>query len=115
MSLTSVILKFALLIIGFIALQAHPKTFYVLNKTAFSFENLNLFGASIKKLDPGCKSGRFSFSYNPVTDDKMFYANVDSNRFASYVKLPDAECSKFFYSIDSLVNGIVFVQIHQIR
>lgn len=94
---------------GDLRLQETNTRIRVINRTDKMFTRVSMFSIPFGDLKPGDTSKYKILEFVPLKDDPMIYCEMDGDNLARYLKIPDKNSVLLSYSIDSVVDKIMYI------
>lgn len=81
----------------------------VINNSNLEFTHVSLFSMHFEDLQPRDTSVYKVLQFDPLKDDSLIYCMNEDKNLGRYLTIPDKDIERYTYSIDSLINGILYV------
>src|SRR5690606_6237350 len=81
----------------------------VINRTDNVFARVYMFSMAFGDLGAGDTSQYKVLNYNSLKDDPLIYCEMEGENLARYLQIPDKNRVFFSYSIDSIVDKVLYI------
>ncbi|MCL6266245.1 hypothetical protein [Flagellimonas myxillae] len=83
----------------------------IINDTSHEFTNVSLFSMEFQDLSPQDTTKYLALKFDSLKHDPLIYCVSEGTNYGRYVKIPEGNAGYYTYTIDSLKNKMIYVNL----